>query len=402
MFTRRGRRPVRRRQRAPARTADIAHLRHAHRPPLPGRCRMPDHALLALQGPQAVDALARLAPGVETLRLHDRRRAARSPASTASSRARGYTGEDGFEISVPADDAEALAKRAARRSPRSSPPAWARATRCGWKPGLCLYGHDIDDHHHAGRGRRSTWAIQKVRRPGGARAGGYPGAADDRSASSASGARDASASAWSALERVPVREGTPLRRRRRAASSATSPAARSARRVDQPVAMAYVAADHAAPGTRVSCRSCAASACRCDVERHALRRRTATSAADRHPRSIQEHSHDHHVHHRPRMDQASTTTTPPPSASRCTRRTRSATWSSSTCPKSARRFKQGRSRRRGRVGQGRGRPLHAGRGRGRRGQRGAARRPVARQQRPDGQRLVLQGAASATPASSTR
>ena len=60
------------------------------------------------------------------------------------------------------------------RCPRSSPPAWARATRCGWKPGLCLYGHDIDTTTtpvEAGL----TWAIQKVRRAGGARHGGYPG-----------------------------------------------------------------------------------------------------------------------------------------------------------------------------------------------------------------------------------
>src|SRR5205085_6122857 len=87
----------------------------------------------------------------------------------------GYTGEDGFEISVPAEEAEALA-RALLALPEVKPAGLGARDTLRLEAGLCLYGHDIDATTtpvEAGL----TWAIQKVRRSGGARHGGYPGAA---------------------------------------------------------------------------------------------------------------------------------------------------------------------------------------------------------------------------------
>jgi aminomethyltransferase len=86
----------------------------------------------------------------------------------------GYTGEDGFEISVAAAEAQTLA-RALLAEPEVAPAGLGARDTLRLEAGLCLYGHDIDTTTtpvQAGL----TWAIQKVRRPGGERAGGYPGA----------------------------------------------------------------------------------------------------------------------------------------------------------------------------------------------------------------------------------
>ncbi|MFQ8431979.1 glycine cleavage system aminomethyltransferase GcvT [Amaricoccus sp. W119] len=136
-----------------------------------------DRALLALQGPTAEAALAALAPEVAAMRFMDVRgvtlTGALAGTETIVSRS-GYTGEDGFEISVPTGAAVALAE-ALLAQEGVLPIGLGARDSLRLEAGLCLYGHDID--------RETTpveaaleWAIQPARRTGGARAGGFPGA----------------------------------------------------------------------------------------------------------------------------------------------------------------------------------------------------------------------------------
>jgi aminomethyltransferase len=209
------------------------------------RCQvvpMPDHALLALQGPKAVDALARLNGGVAALTFMGGGQFALAGADCFVTRS-GYTGEDGFEISVPATHAITLARTLLAQPEVEAAGLGARDT-LRLEAGLCLYGHDIDTTTtpvEAGL----VWAIQKVRRPGGARAGGYPGDA-------AIGAQLTQGAATKrigliGLERTPVREGAALvdgdgHPVGRVTSGTVGPT------VGQPIAIGYVAANHAAIG----------------------------------------------------------------------------------------------------------------------------------------------------------
>ena len=212
----------------------ITHIGH--------RCNvvpMPDHALLALQGPQAATALSRLDPGVAKLAFMTGGDFTLAGAACFVTRS-GYTGEDGFEISVPAAQAEALA-RALLAEPEVKPAGLGARDTLRLEAGLCLYGHDIDTRTtpiEAGL----SWAIQKVRRPGGARAGHYPGAKviEGQLATGPLLKRVG----LIGLERVPVREGTALvdshgRPLGRVTSGTLGPT------VHEPVAMAYLAIDHA-------------------------------------------------------------------------------------------------------------------------------------------------------------
>jgi aminomethyltransferase len=130
-------------------------------------------ALLALQGPAAEAALAALVPDVAEMAFMDVAIRGWQGVELWISRS-GYTGEDGFEISVPEGFAEALARRLLENPAVQAIGLGARDS-LRLEAGLCLYGHDIDTTTspvEAGL----TWAIQKVRRAGGARAGGFPGA----------------------------------------------------------------------------------------------------------------------------------------------------------------------------------------------------------------------------------
>jgi aminomethyltransferase len=158
----------------------------------------------------------------------------------------GYTGEDGFEISVPAAQAEVLA-RVLLASTEVRPAGLGARDTLRLEAGLCLYGHDINDVTtpvEAGL----AWAIQKVRRAGGARAGGYPGAnvIDGQLASGVSTRRVGLVG----LERVPVREGALIVDAQghtlgHVTSGTLGPT------VNHPIAMAYLAADHALPDHEV-------------------------------------------------------------------------------------------------------------------------------------------------------
>ncbi|MCM2252646.1 MAG: glycine cleavage system aminomethyltransferase GcvT [Ramlibacter sp.] len=226
---------------------DIAHIRER----VGARCEvvtLPERALLALQGPKAVDALARLLPGVEQLVFMTGGRFDWRGADLFVTRS-GYTGEDGFEISVPEAQADALA-RALLAQPEVKPIGLGARNSLRLEAGLCLYGSDIDTTTTPVEAAL-TWAIQKVRRAGGARAGGFPGA--DRVLGQLQGSVSVERKRVGllALERVPVREHTQLQDAQgRHVGEVTS--GLLAPTIDKPIAMAYVAAALASPGTRLN------------------------------------------------------------------------------------------------------------------------------------------------------
>jgi len=226
---------------------DIAHIKQH----IGSRCdviTMPERALLALQGPKAVDALTRLVPGVEQLVFMTGNRFDWRGGELFITRS-GYTGEDGFEISVPESQADALA-RAVLAQPEVKPIGLGARNSLRLEAGLCLYGNDIDTTTtpvEAGL----AWAIQKVRRVGGAREGGFPGAAKVLGQLHGTAPVERKRVGLVALERVPVREHTELqdaqgRRIGEVTSGLLGPT------INRPVAMAYVASPSAALGTRVN------------------------------------------------------------------------------------------------------------------------------------------------------
>ncbi len=153
-------------------TADLAHLeRH-----LSATCsvrRLTDRALWSVQGPAAGAALAALLPSVAAMRFMDAGIVPFDGALCHVSRS-GYTGEDGFEISVPIGNAEALADRLLQ-NPGVELAGLGARNGLRLEAGLCLHGHDIDVHTTPVEAAL-TWAIPTVRRAAGARAGGFPGA----------------------------------------------------------------------------------------------------------------------------------------------------------------------------------------------------------------------------------
>lgn len=134
---------------------------------------LPDRALIALQGPKAVEVLSKHAPSVAAMKFMDAGPHKVLGIDCFVSRS-GYTGEDGFEISVPAEDAERLAT-ALLADPAVLPIGLGARDSLRLEAGLCLYGHDIDTTTTPVEGALE-WSVQKSRRLGGARAGGFPGA----------------------------------------------------------------------------------------------------------------------------------------------------------------------------------------------------------------------------------
>ena len=152
---------------------DLAHLRKH----LGGHCQVQplfeERALLALQGPAAVNVLQRLAPDVAKMTFMQFAPVTLLGADCYVSRS-GYTGEDGFEISVPADRAEELARRLLAEPEVQAIGLGARDS-LRLEAGLCLYGHDMNDTTTPIEASL-LWAISKARRADGPRAGGFPGA----------------------------------------------------------------------------------------------------------------------------------------------------------------------------------------------------------------------------------
>jgi aminomethyltransferase len=209
-------------------------------------------ALLALQGPQAVTALSRIIPGVEKLVFMTGGDFVWNGVPLFITRS-GYTGEDGFEISVPGKKAEAFA-RALLTQPEVKPVGLGARNSLRLEAGLCLYGNDIDTITNPVEAAL-TWAIQKPRRAGGERAGGFPGATQLL----AYGAMNTPATDLKpskkrvgliAQERIPVRDGTELvsvdgASIGKVTSGLLGPT------INQPVAMGYVSMEFAALDTTV-------------------------------------------------------------------------------------------------------------------------------------------------------
>ena len=157
---------------AACKETDEAHLRAQ----LSEMCEiepLPDRALLALQGPKAESVLAKLCADAPAMRFMDAgpRKVADFDCFVSRS---GYTGEDGFEISVPAGQAEELARLLLAEA-EVLPIGLGARDSLRLEAGLCLYGHDIDTMTTPVEAALE-WSIQKARRSGGARSGGFLGA----------------------------------------------------------------------------------------------------------------------------------------------------------------------------------------------------------------------------------
>jgi aminomethyltransferase len=231
---------------AACKLADEAHLR-AH---LSSDCEidvLADRALLALQGPSAADVLAKLDPRAADMRFMDVADLTPGGAACVVSRS-GYTGEDGFEISVPATDAVRLADTLLADE-AVLPIGLGARDSLRLEAGLCLYGSDLDTTITPVEAALE-WAIQKARRTGGARAGGFPGA--DKILRQLDGGATRRRVGLKPEGRAPVRGHTPLF----AGEAGGEPIGEVTSgtfgpSVEAPVAMGYVPADLARPGTMI-------------------------------------------------------------------------------------------------------------------------------------------------------
>jgi glycine cleavage system T protein (aminomethyltransferase) len=230
---------------AARKAADEVHLRQQ----LADECEVEqsDDALIALQGPKSEAALARLAPDCTSMHFMDVRAMPIMGVNCVVMRS-GYTGEDGFEISMPADVAREIAEGLLENADVAPVGLGARDT-LRLEAGLCLYGSDIDETTTPVEAGLS-WAITKVRRRNGERGGGYPGAAtilgqlEQGVTRLRVGLRPES--------RVPIRAGTPLFAKEadgapvgRVTTGSFGPS------LEAPVAMGYLPTSMAAAGTRI-------------------------------------------------------------------------------------------------------------------------------------------------------
>jgi aminomethyltransferase len=231
---------------AACKEADEAHLR-AH---LSDSCQidsLPDRALLALQGPAAEKVLAKLCAEAPAMRFMDAGPHKVAGLDCFVSRS-GYTGEDGFEISVPADQAETLAT-ALLSDPDVLPIGLGARDSLRLEAGLCLYGHDIDTTTTPVEGALE-WSMQKSRRPGGARAGGYLGA--DKILGQLTGGALRRRVGLKPEGRAPVREGAPLFADQASTEQVgTVTSGGFGPSLNAPVAMGYVPTALASSGTQL-------------------------------------------------------------------------------------------------------------------------------------------------------
>ncbi len=230
---------------AACKAADIARLKAALEPAIQVT-EITDRALLALQGPASETVLSALDPHAATLRFMDVATLDLDGVEAWVSRS-GYTGEDGYEISVPAEQADHIA-RALLSHADVEPIGLGARDSLRLEAGLCLYGHDIDTTTTPGEAAL-TWAIQKSRRAGD-RAGGFPGA--DVILSQLENGASRKRVGLIPEGRAPMREGVALY----ASEDSNTPIGTITSggfgpTVGHPVAMGYVTTDHATKGTTV-------------------------------------------------------------------------------------------------------------------------------------------------------
>jgi len=202
---------------------------------------------MALQGPKAEAALMRLAPECVMMRFMDVRRLAIMGAECVVSRS-GYTGEDGFEISTPADIAREIAEGLLEDKAVAPIGLGARDT-LRLEAGLCLYGSDIDETTTPVEAAL-TWGIPKVRRRHGSREGGFPGAGVILG--QLENGVDRRRVGLRPEGRAPVRAGTPLfavEGSDEAIGDVTSGGYGPS--VEAPVSMGYVPIDHSSSRTQI-------------------------------------------------------------------------------------------------------------------------------------------------------
>ena len=224
---------------------DIAHLQ-AHLTDDVQIERLDDRALLALQGPEAAEALGRFAPEVRKMIFMDSRRIAIEGVECFVSRS-GYTGEDGYELSIPASESDRVC-RLLLEQPEVELIGLGARDSLRLESGLCLYGHDITPSTTVVEASL-TWAISKARRIGGVRAGGFPGA-DIILQQTGSETQESRRVGLLGSSRAPVREGTVLMNTEgetigKVTSGTFGPT------LGRPVAMAYLAKDYASINTEV-------------------------------------------------------------------------------------------------------------------------------------------------------
>lgn len=230
---------------AACKDADIAHMQTN----LSDVCDIEvitDRALLALQGPAAEAALANLAPAAE-MRFMDVAVLESEFGELWVSRS-GYTGEDGYEISVSNDQAVAFAHALLAQN-GVEPIGLGARDSLRLEAGLCLYGNDIDEGTSPVEGA-IEWAIQKVRRMGGERAGGFPGA--DRILNELENGAARRRVGILPDGRAPMRTGVELF----ASKDATTPmgsitSGAFGPTIERPMSMGYVASEFAATGTTI-------------------------------------------------------------------------------------------------------------------------------------------------------
>ena len=213
------------------------------RPAMAGPLR--SRAMLALQGPQSGPLMAAIAPDSADMAFMDCREIWVLDVKCIVSRS-GYTGEDGFEISVPDEYAEHLA-RTLLEHPDVEPAGLGARDSLRLEAGLCLYGNDINRETSPVEAGLS-WAIQKVRRRGGEREGGFPGA--DRILEELETGASHRLVGLRPEGRAPVRAGAELQDKNgvrigQVTSGVFGPS------VEGPVAMGYVDIAQAAPGTEI-------------------------------------------------------------------------------------------------------------------------------------------------------